>query len=1289
MDLSPSMADYLGSLDRSLGGAMEVARAARSKGVDPRLSVEVPVTNDLADRVEALLGIRGVAARIRELEGKMEREMLALSISGDFIARRFGETGREEVLEHAIRTAMAILTEGVVAAPTEGIVRVDLGKNDSGTEYARIFYSGPIRSAGGTAQALSVLVADSVRRALSIDRYRPRPEEVERYIEEIRQYHARQHLQYFPSEKEIRLIVENCPVCIDGEGTEDEEVSGYRNLERVGTNSIRGGMALVIAEGVALKAPKLEKHVRNLKLDGWEWLSGLTAAKAGEKEENGIAPRDKYLRDIIAGRPVFSHPMEKGGFRLRYGRSRNTGLAAAGLSPATMHILGGFLAVGTQMKLERPGKAAGIVPVDILEGPTVRLANGDVLRIDDEKTALALAGQVERILDVGEILIGFGEFLENNHPLMPAGYQEEWWRMESGAEPPASEMAALEMALGGGYLHPAYSFPWEDLSPSQVATLAGRIGGTGSVRDGVLELPVDPEAKALLEELLVPHRVRDKRIRVEHPLVLLACLGLTMGLERRPAWDTAPEAGSGLDLARHLSGLRMRPRAGTRIGGRMGRPGKSRPREMSPPPHSLFPLGDAGGSRRSFQEARSSRGVVKKAGGGFSQTEGVIEILAGERVCPSCRKTTFRNLCDCGKPTDPVFRCPRCGREAPERCPHCGIATTSGQRVPLDLRAEYTAALGRLGIRENQVALVKGVKGLISRERAVEPVEKGILRSIHDLFVFKDGTIRYDMIDLPLTHFRPAEAGVSVERLRELGYTRDIHGEELREPGQVLELRPQDILVSEDCARYLVKVAGFLDELLEKVYHLPPFYRVEEPAELVGHLLVGLAPHTSAGVLARLVGFTRANVGYAHPFFHAAKRRNCFHGDTGIEVYDGERWRKYRIRDFVTENFDLTRPGLDRLGTYHSEARQIAYVRAVDTAGNIHLRRILSVSVHRAPEALIRFETDRGRSIAVTPDHAMLVSDLAYLRKIRAMELAEGDSLPVCAGGAVITERIARREIVPSPDERVYCLTVDQDHTLEANGIFTGQCDGDEDCVMLLLDCLINFSRAFLPESRGGTMDAPLMITGRIDPSEIDKESHNIDVCARYPIELYLAAERRAHPREVEGLIDRVGKRLHTPAQFEGFSYTHETSDISAGPLESTYTTLETMQEKLDAMLTLAKMSRAVHPDDVAERVLSTHFIPDLQGNLRAFSNQTVRCTKCNSKYRRVPLAGKCPRCGGAIQPTVHEASVKKYLEISRRLCEEYRISPYTRQRIEVLARAIESTFGIEAEKQRALADFM
>ena len=87
--------------------------------------------------------------------------------------RRFGEQSRDEMLDHSIRTAMAMLTEGVVAAPTEGIAKMGLGKNDNGTEYLRIYYAGPIRSAGGTAQALSVLVGDYVRRALGIGSVHP------------------------------------------------------------------------------------------------------------------------------------------------------------------------------------------------------------------------------------------------------------------------------------------------------------------------------------------------------------------------------------------------------------------------------------------------------------------------------------------------------------------------------------------------------------------------------------------------------------------------------------------------------------------------------------------------------------------------------------------------------------------------------------------------------------------------------------------------------------------------------------------------------------------------------------------------------------------------------------------------------------------------------------------------------------------------------------------------------------------------------------------------------------
>ncbi len=111
--------------------------------------------------------------------------------------------------------------------------------------------------------------------------------------------------------------------------------------------------------------------------------------------------------------------------------------------------------------------------------------------------------------------------------------------------------------------------------------------------------------------------------------------------------------------------------------------------------------------------------------------------------------------------------------------------------------------------------------------------------------------------------------------------------------------------------------------------------------------------------------------------------------------------------------------------------------------------------------------------------------------------------------------------------------------------------------------------------------------------------------------------------------------------------------------------------------------------DDVAERVLNTHFIRDLMGNLSAFSKQKFRCTRCSAKYRRMPLGGKCNGCGQAVIQTVHESSVKKYLEMSRRMCVDYGVTEYTRQRIEVLDLNIESTFGRPKVEQLGLADFL
>src|SRR5207237_10174171 len=109
-------------------------------------------------------------------------------------------------------------------------------------------------------------------------------------------------LQYTPSEEEISLIVSNCPVSINGEGTEDAEISGFRDLPRIETNRIRGGACLVIADGMCLKAPKILKHVRKLRIDGSEFAAAYVEQKnAGPEElraDSGVEPSEVFIQNI-------------------------------------------------------------------------------------------------------------------------------------------------------------------------------------------------------------------------------------------------------------------------------------------------------------------------------------------------------------------------------------------------------------------------------------------------------------------------------------------------------------------------------------------------------------------------------------------------------------------------------------------------------------------------------------------------------------------------------------------------------------------------------------------------------------------------------------------------------------------------------------------------------------------------------------------------------------------------------------------------------------------------------
>lgn len=1096
---SESMEEYFSTLQKDVDACYEVCRRARMKGIDPELVVEIPQASDLAARVEKLLyewEVEGVASRIREMSRDHNREEVSILIAKEY-AKLPGRT-REFAIERAVRLGLAVLTEGILVAPLEGITGVSIGRNADGSDYLTVYYSGPIRSAGGTGQAMSVLIADVVRREMGVGRYISTNGEVQRLKEEIPLYRACQHLQYTPSNEEIELVASHVPVCIDGEGTEDEEIHGFRDLPRLGTNRVRGGACLVIAEGLCLKAPKVQNHVKRLGIDGWEFIDEfLNLKKKGVEDGAGeILPSSKFLKDLIAGRPVLAYPSKVGGFRLRYGRTRATGLAALGMNPGTMQLLGEFVAIGTQVKVERPGKAGAITPCDSIDGPIALLDNGDLVEVSTMDEAKALKGRVKEIVDVGEMLVPYGEFAENNHLLMPAGYNIEWHREEllakceslpGGWERPEFDDAVSMCRNLGAPLHPRFNLFWSDLSIDDIVFLREHVLQTGRFRNGTLVVSIDERVKGTLESLGALHSVTEDGLRLDKcakPLLLGLGLENSENEIRTNGREMPKEVTKPLDLVSQLSGVEIRARAVTRIGARVARPEKARERRMKPPPHGLFPVGTHGGPQR----------IVN-----IAAEVGNLQLELGDRQCPMCGSKSFMSKCECGAHTVPAGS--------------AGI-----QEVPIG--AIFMSALESL--KEKRSIEVKGVQGMISRNKTPEALEKGILRAKHEVFVFKDGTTRIDSTDVPLTHFKPGEIGIDVHTARKLGYVKDCTGKELERPDQLVELKVQDVIIPDSCVDYLMRTSQFVDDLLVKVYGQPPFYDTTRKEDLVGHLVVGLAPHTSGGVLARMIGFSDAHAGYAHPYFHAAKRRNC---------------------------------------------------------------------------------------------------------------------------------------------------------------------DGDEDSIILLMDCLLNFSSSFLPEKRGGLMDAPLVLTTKLDPNEIDKEAHNMDVGQKYPLEFYKATQRYAHPKEVEPMMDLVSGRIGTVLQYEGLGFTHEMEDISGGPTTSAYTSLDTMDDKIKAQISLGVKIRAVDAADVVHRIITKHLLPDIQGSLKSFTGQQLRCTKCGAKYRRIPLKGKC-YCGNKLTLTVHEAGVSKYLERSKEIGTAFNVPAYTLQRIALLENSINSLFQSDKVKKPKLDEF-
>ena len=910
---------YFKEIEKRTREVYEIAEEARKKGFDPSFKIEAPLARGLAEKVVSLISTvypqmenSGIVKRILELEkkwGKLD-PMVSFVIAEEVAKQKFCKFSTLlEAIEAGIRIGFAYTTLGVVSSPIEGFTGLELGKTKENKEYFIAYFSGPIRSAGTTASCLVLMLIDYLRELFGFAKYDPSPDEINRYVIENQDYHSRvTNLQYMPTKEEIIFLAKNLPIQIDGEPTGHLEVSNFKNLERVKTNYVRGGMCLIFSEGLAQKAAKGWRLLNRMKETGIN-STGFNFLKEyielHEKRDKGKTDDSPtYINDLVAGRPVFGHPSASGAFRFRYGRGRNSGFSAAAIHPATMEITDGFIAIGTQLKIEKPTKGCIITVCDTIDGPTIKLFNGSVRKIKTREEAKRLYNDVEEILYLGDILFPYSDVANRNSVLLKPGYVEEIWGLELREKD--SELEKTKGAFKIDFkeavsisreknipLHPEYIFYWTQINEELFLGLLNWLEHARFSNKIILPYNKTEKerfklGKRALELLGIEHDaiIENVLINEEISRALFANLGIRFGelgdkTDFRELFkeykskaqllidklSAEKEKNFILKIINSLSEFQIKDKAGDFIGARMGRPEKAKLRKLTGSPNVLFPVGSEGGRLRSVQVAC-----------GAGSVKGDFPIY----YCEKCKKETIFLACEvCGEIGERLSYCPECSETLRGQC-KIHQKTRLYYTRPINLNYYLECAREKLGfLKEDMPFLIKGVRGTSSENHTTERLEKGILRALFDLQVNKDGTIRFDATEMPLVSFKPKEILVSIERLKEMGYVKDIHGKELVEGDQILELKPHDILLPdspsspERAGEIFIRICNFIDELLVRFYKMKPFYNVKKKEDLVGKLGVCMAPHNCAGVVCRIIGFSNTLGMFASPYMHAAIRRDC------------------------------------------------------------------------------------------------------------------------------------------------------------------------------------------------------------------------------------------------------------------------------------------------------------------------------------------------------------------------------------------------------------------------------
>ena len=835
----------------------------KKNGRDPSSQIEASFEDRLPEKVAKLLKEQGLSAIIRSCLPNEDRISLVLSLLQK-LEGVYSQLSVSQRCDRIIRVILAVLTEGVLVAPLDGLSQISVDPTDN---FLKIEVSGPIRGAGGSICALIYLIGEFLRKRYDLSPYVPTTAQVERGVSEMLAYVRKHPTQIRPSREELQFFLKNCPIMVDGTESEREEVPLHRYLPRIPKPRIRGGVALVVIEGFIVRGPKMLPYAKELGVNT-KWLEQLIDIGKSYRKISGSRGGSKDSKySLTIGRPLLSTTEGSHGLSLRVGTTPTVGLSGCNVSPLLIDLLR-FINIGSQLIISSPGKASTVTGTcEDLRPPLVRYKD----KVSDY--VKGTRDSVLEVLDLGEVLFSAGEYIEFNKLLPPRDYCLGNFRHHVNYEVEIRDLSEEEI-LNLHLKYPLckipspYSLSLDSLTFNEYLRLRQSDFQDLTPNEGTLKL---------LNKLNVRYAISEDRSRVllSHPKIFhhymarelpVSYQGYSDFLERQPP---GTKGSSLISYVNSLSRSRMKlgERGTYTITARVGRAESVNMTRLKPK------------SCHSLSEYRPPKTVelfwksIRKNPYGY----GTYQM----RLCPrGCGTSVFRR-CPCGSETDRVSYCTQCDQYVPLKS--LPLHTDHRQLVDkIRTVRDYVKEvdLVKEALREDLPSLnfKKQMKLRDSKNKVAYPesLMKGVLRSHFDLPVTKDGTFRICTPNLHTSHFTPAEAHSSVQSLRKLGYTSDVRGAPLEREDQVLALKLNDVIIPKESIDIFLRGCEFIDLLVKNYYNGPGFYfNARGFEDLLGVTIFSISPHTSSAPLGRIVGYTN-NLGcYCHMIVVVNRRRDA------------------------------------------------------------------------------------------------------------------------------------------------------------------------------------------------------------------------------------------------------------------------------------------------------------------------------------------------------------------------------------------------------------------------------